>query len=111
MKIETRKQQNVTIVAPSGGLVKGVATSALRKAVGEALEAGARNILVNLGGVSTIDTSGIGELMSCRKVTVGRGGKFKLCSMPANLGSLRRTDQLLSGLEAYDDEIDAIGSF
>ena len=64
MKISARHQAGVTILEPKGKITIGVGDVALREAVHEAVEAGSRRILIDLGGVSTIDSSGIGELVA-----------------------------------------------
>ncbi len=71
----TRREKNgVTILEFSGRILIGVGDVELRMAVGQALEEGATKILLNLGGVTTIDSSGIGELVSSYTRVTNRGG-------------------------------------
>ncbi len=111
MKIDARHAQGVTILVPKGKITIGVGDVALRQAVAEALEAGARNILVNLGGVSTIDSSGIGELVSAYTTVTNRGGKLKLTNLPPKVTDILQITQLISVFEVYDDEAEALTSF
>ncbi len=111
MKIEARHSQGVTIIEPKGKITIGVGDVALRDAVGEALEAGARNILVNLGGVSTIDSSGIGELVSAYTTVSNRGGKLKLYNLPPKVSDILQITQLISVFEVFDNEKEAVDSF
>lgn len=111
MKIEARHVRGVTILEPVGKITIGVGDVALREAVHEALEAGARFILVNLSGVSTIDSSGVGELVSAYTTVTSRGGKLKLCSLPAKVIDILQMTQLITVFETYDTEEEAIASF
>ncbi len=111
MKIDARHEQGVTILVPKGKITIGVGDVALRQAVAEALEAGARNILVNLGGVSTIDSSGIGELVSAYTTVTNRGGKLKLTNLPPKVTDILQITQLISVFEVYDNEEEALASF
>ncbi len=111
MKIKARHEQGVTIIEPKGKITIGVGDVALREAVHEAIEAGARNILADLGGVSTIDSSGIGELVSAYTTVTNRGGKLKLANLPAKVTDILQITQLISVFEVYDTEQEALESF
>ncbi len=111
MKIEARHVQGVTIIEPKGKITIGAGDVALRDSVGEALEAGARNILVNLGGVSTIDSSGIGELVSAFTTVSNRGGKLKLVNLPPKVTDILQITQLISVFEVYENEAEALRSY
>lgn len=111
MKIEARHVQGVTILEPKGKITIGVGDVALREAVGEALEAGGRNLLVDLGGVSTIDSSGIGELVSAYTTVTNRGGKLKLFNLPPKVTDILQITQLISVFEIFEDEGEALASF
>lgn len=111
MKIDTRHSQGVTILEPKGKITIGVGDVALREAVTEALEAGARNILVDLGEVKTIDSSGIGELVSAYTSVSNRGGKLKLYNLPPKVTDILQITQLISVFEVFDSEAEALASF
>ncbi len=101
----------MTIIEPKGKITIGVGDVALREAVSKALQAGARNVLVNLGGVSTIDSSGIGELVSAYTTVSNRGGRLKLCNLPPKVTDILQITQLISVFEVYENEVKAIKSF
>ena len=111
MKIDARHNQGVTILEPKGKITIGAGDVALREAVHEALGAGAKNILVNLGGVTTIDSSGIGELVSAYTTVSNRGGKLKLHNLPPKVSDILQITQLISVFDVFDDEDEAVGSF
>lgn len=111
MKIEARNEQGVTILTPKGKITIGVGDVALREAVGEALEAGARNILVDLSSVTTIDSSGIGELVNAYTTAKDRGGQLKLANLPPKVDDILQITQLVSVFEVHDNLPEAIASF
>ncbi len=111
MKIEARHDRGVTILEPRGKITIGVGDVALREAVTEALEAGARNILVDLGDVTTIDSSGIGELVSAYTTVTNRGGKLKLVNLPPKVTDILQITQLISVFEVYDTVDEALPTF
>lgn len=111
MKIETRNVNGVTVLAPTGKLTIGVGDVALREAVHQALEAGSRNIVLNLEGVTTLDSSGVGELVSAYTRVANHGGKLKLTTLPAKIQDILVITQLITVFEVYDNEQEAVASF
>ena len=108
MKIEVRHREGVTIIAPKGKITIGVGDIALREAVTEALEAGAGSILIDLEAVSTIDSSGIGELVSAYTTVTNRGKKLALMHLPKKVADLLQITQLIAVFDIYESEDEAI---
>ena len=111
MKISSRQREGVTILEPQGKITIGVGDVALRNAVHEAVGAGTKNILIDLSGVSTIDSSGIGELVATYTTVTNRGGKLKLLHLPPKIQDIMQVTQLITVFEVFDDEDEAIASF
>ena len=111
MKIGVRQREGVTILDLKGRITIGVGDVALREAVHQALGAGAKHILINLKDVSTIDSSGVGELVSTYTTATNRGGKLKLLNLPPKVADILQITQLITVFEVFDDENEAIGSF
>ena len=111
MKIDARHDRGVTILEPKGKITIGAGDVALREAVAEAIEAGARNILVDLEAVTTIDSSGIGELVSAFTSVSNRGGKLKLVNLPPKVTDILQITQLISVFEVHDSMQEALDSF
>ena len=76
-----------------------------------AVNSGKTNILLDLSQVTTIDSSGIGELVGSYTTVTNRGGKLKLLLLPAKLNELLHVTQLITVFEVYDNEAEAIKSF
>ena len=84
---------------------------AVREAVANAITAGHTKILLDMSGVTTIDSSGIGELVGSYTTVANRGGKLKLLHLPAKLNELLHVTQLITVFEVYDSEQEALNSF
>jgi anti-sigma B factor antagonist len=111
MKINERQRDGVTILEPKGKITIGVGDVALREAVHGRLDAGDRSILINMGGVSTIDSSGVGELVSTFTSVKNRGGSLKLIHLPPKVSDILQITQLITVFEVYDDENEAVASY
>lgn len=111
MKISARHSKGVTILEPTGKLTIGVGDVALRDSVHETLEAGSKNILVNLAGVTTMDSSAIGELVSAYTTVTHRDGKLKLLNLPPKVQDIMQITQLVTVFDVFDDEEEAVDSF
>jgi anti-sigma B factor antagonist len=111
MKIDSRQREGVTILEPKGKVTIGVGDVALRNAVHEAVGGGSKKILIDLSGVTTIDSSGIGELVAAFTTVTNRGGKLKLLHLPPKVQDIMQVTQLITVFEVFDDEDEAIASF
>jgi anti-sigma B factor antagonist len=111
MKINTRNRDGVTILDLKGKITIGVGDVALRQAVQEALNSGTTKLLVNMGDVSTIDSSGVGELVSAYTTVTNRGGKLKLANIPDKVSDILTITQLITVFDVYENEDEAVRSF
>ncbi|WP_414574707.1 STAS domain-containing protein [Anabaena sp. CCY 9402-a] len=111
MSVEKRIVNDVTILDVKGRLTIGEGDIALRNAVSNALEDGAKKILLNLREVTTIDSTGIGELVSSYTRVTNRSGKLKLTNLTAKVIDVLMITQLITVFETYDSETEAVESF
>jgi len=111
MKIEKRSRGDVTILEVEGKITIGKGDVALRDAVHQTLGDGAKKIVMNLGSVSTIDSSGVGELVSAFTTVTNRGGRLKLLNLPPKVNDILQITQLITVFEVFDNEDEAVGSF
>ena len=111
MNIVQRQEGDVTVLDVAGKITIGVGDVAVRDAVQVALGSGARSILLNLKGVTTIDSAGVGELVSAYTTVTNRGGKLKLLNLPPKVNDILQITQLITVFEVHDDEREAIASF
>jgi anti-sigma B factor antagonist len=111
MKIEKRVRDGVTILGVEGKVTIGKGDVALREAVQEVVNGGATKILVNLSGVTTMDSSGVGELVSAFTTVANRGGKLKLLNLPPKVNDILQITQLITVFEVFEAEDAAVKSF
>lgn len=111
MSIETRTVKDVTILDVKGKVTIGEGDVTLRESIRGALADGAKKILLNLSGVTTIDSSGIGEVVSIYTTINYQGGKLKLTNLPPKVNDILMITQLITVFETYDSETEALQSF
>src|SRR5689334_15952967 len=111
MPISQRQRNDVTILDIKGKITIGANEEALRDAVHNALNGGAQKLLLNLQGVTTIDSSGVGELVSSYTSATNRGAKIKLTNLPAKIQDILTITQLITVFDVYDSEDEAVASF
>ena len=101
----------VTIVDLSGRIALGEGSALLRRTIRELLENGQTRILLNLGDVNYIDSSGIGELVSAFTAVRNRSGGLKLLSLKKNVHHLLQLTKLFTVFEVYSEEGAAVRSY
>jgi anti-sigma B factor antagonist len=111
MKIEKRERNGVTILELEGKITIGKGDVVLRDAVQQLLAAGVTKMLIHLGQVTTIDSSGVGELVSAFTTVTNRGGKLKLVNLPPKVNDILQITQLITVFEVFDSEDEALASF
>ncbi|MEA2239921.1 MAG: anti-sigma factor antagonist [Thermoanaerobaculia bacterium] len=111
MKATTRDVNGIEIIKLDGKITIGAGDQQLRDVIANTVAAGKNKILLDLSGVTTIDSSGIGELVGSYTTVTNRGGKLKLLHLPAKLNELLHVTQLITVFEVYENEAEATGSF
>ena len=112
MKATSRTTDSgVEIIKVDGKIIVGAGGVQLRDVIGDAMDAGQLKLVMDMSGVTTIDSSGIGELATSYTTFTSRGGKLKLLHLPAKLQELLRVTQLITIFEVYDNEAAALASF
>ena len=111
MKSSTRQVDGVTIVDLSGRITLGEGSVILRDTVKDLVGKGNKKILLNLGEVNYIDSSGIGELVSAFTSVRNQGGELKLLNLTKKVHDLLQITKLYTVFDVKDDETTAIKSF
>lgn len=101
----------ITIVDLSGRISLGEGSALLRKTIRDLLEGGQNRILLNLGDVNYIDSSGIGELVSGFTAVRNRSGELKLLNLTKKVNDLLQLTKLFTVFDVYSDEGTAVRSF
>ncbi len=111
MPINERKNNDVTILDLKGKLTIGPAEEALRETVQRVLASGAQKVVINMKETSTIDSSGVGELVSSFTTATNRGAKLKLANLTSKINDILTITQLITVFDVYDSEDEAVASF
>ena len=111
MDIQSRTREGVTILEPKGKITIGEGDIALRKAITEALDGGATQIVLNMKSTKRLDSSGIAELVASRGNAKSRGAEIKLSNLPRKVENVLNITQIFSIFDVLDDEDAAVASF
>jgi anti-sigma B factor antagonist len=111
MKTSTRQVNGITIVDCSGRITLGEGSVVLKDAIRDLLSKGQKRILLNLGDVNYIDSSGIGELVSAFTTVRDQGGDLKLLNLTKKVHDLLQITKLYTVLDVKDDEAAAVKAF
>ena len=111
MKTSTRQVDGISIVDCSGRITLGEGSVILRDTVRDLLGKGQKKILLNLGDVTYIDSSGIGELVSAFTTVRNQGGEPKLLHLTKKVNDLLQITKLYTVFDVKDDEAAAVKAF
>jgi anti-sigma B factor antagonist len=109
--INQRRAGNVIVLDLKGRVRIGGTSLALHRAIRCLADEGKTQILLNLAGVTHIDSTGLGELISSHITLRDKGGEIKLAHLTERLRELLVITKLLTVFDVYDDEPQALASF
>jgi len=111
MTASTRQVGGVTVVDISGRIELGEESATVRDLVSKLLNNGHKQILLNLGDVHYIDSSGLGALVSSFTSARKQGGELKLLNLTDKVTDLMQMTKLYTVFDIKDDESVAVKSF
>ena len=111
VKLNTRQVGDVNVVDVAGRITLGEGSTALRDSLRDMVSKGQKKILLNLGEVSYIDSSGIGEMVSGYTTVTNHGGVLKLLGLNKRVKDLLQITKLYTVFEVHEDEASAVRSF
>ena len=111
MKSTTRQVDGVSIVDLCGRITLGEGSTMLRDIVRDLIAKGNKKILLNLGDVTYIDSSGLGELVSAYTAVKNAGGELKLLNLTSKVRDLLVITKLVTVFDVKEDEASAVSSF
>jgi len=109
--IDQRRNADVTILDLKGKLRVGGNALALHRSIRSLVLEKKTLIVLNLAGVSFIDSCGLGELVASQVSVENKGGEIKLVGLTDQLRELLRATRLLAVFDTYANEVEAIQSF
>src|SRR5581483_1389165 len=108
---KTRRVGNVAIVDLHGKVTLGENTGILRDELRSQLAQGNKNLILNMAGVSYVDSAGLGELVGAYTTATNQGGAVKLLHMQGKMKDLMQITKLHTIFPAFEDEQQAVSSF
>ena len=111
LTIASREVEGVSILDLKGRITLGEGSVQIRDAVHEMVAKGQKKILLNLGDVNYVDSSGLGELVAAYTTAKNKGADLKLLNLIKKVHDLLQLTKLYTVFDVYDDENIAIGSF
>jgi anti-sigma B factor antagonist len=110
-KITVRHVDDVMILDVSGRITLGEGGVTLRDAIQDALKADSKKILLNMGGVNYMDSSGVGELTGAYISAKNKGAELKLLNLTKKIDDLMQLTKLATIFAIFTDEKEALSSF
>jgi anti-sigma B factor antagonist len=110
-KVTTRHVEDVTVLDVSGRITLGEGGVTLRDAIQEALKTGTKKIVLDMGAVTYMDSSGVGELTGAYVSAKNRGCQLKLLHLTKRIDDLMQITKLATLFDIYTDEKEALASF
>lgn len=111
LTIQHRRNGKVAILDLDGRLTLGADSVTLRESVRDLLADGHKHILINLGGVGYVDSSGLGELVGAYATAKRQDATLKLVNIAQRVRGLLQMTKLLTVFETFDSEGEAVRSF
>lgn len=111
MKISSRHEGSIMIIEPKGKITIGEGDVLLRDEISKALTDGKKQMVLDLGNVSYMDSAGVGELVSVYTSVRNRGGELKLARLTKKIKDLLQITQLMTIFDTYETTEEAISSF
>lgn len=111
MEISKRRIGDITILDLQGKLTLGGGAELLRDTVASIVFQGDRKVVLNLAGVPSMDSSGLGELVRCSLIVQRQAGAIRLVNLTSKITDLLTITKLLTVFDTYDSEPAALDSF
>jgi len=109
--IHERREGDVAVLDLKGRIRISGGTLALHRSIRLLVQEGKTKILLNLAGVTHIDSTGLGELISSYVTLSNKGGQIKLVHLTKRLQDIMTITKLLTVFDVYDNEADALAGF
>jgi len=105
-----RQTGEVSIVDLTGQLTS-FASGALRDTIGGLMKQGRKKIVLNVGELLYLDSSGVGELVNCYMGVIKQGGEMKVVGLTPKVEEILKITQLYRVFQEFQDEEAALRSF
>lgn len=111
MPISERQVGEVTVIELSGKLASSEESGVLKEKVTSVFFQGRKQVLINLTGLTYIDSGGLGELVACLATARRNSGEVKLANLGKRVQDLMIMTKLLNVFDVHDSEASALTAF
>ena len=111
LKLTKRTVDGILAIEASGRIVLGEESALLRDELKNSINEGNKRIVLNLGDVNYIDSSGLGTLVALNTTAQNAGATIKLANLNKRVSDLLQITKLLTVFDVHNSEYDALESF
>lgn len=111
LSITQRQVDGTSIVDLDGKILIGETNRQLHEAIYELIALGKNRVILNLDKVTSIDSSGLGEIVASFSTLAKAGGTLKLINMPERVTDIMTVTKLYTVFDVYESETEAVNSF
>ena len=111
MKIKEKIENHIAVLALSGKMMGGPETIEVHEHIKGLIQDGIKKVVIDLGDVKWMNSSGIGILMAAKTTLDNAGGRLVLARVTEKVQSLLIITQLIKVFETYETVERAISSF
>ena len=111
MKLSHREEGSVTIIEPKGKIMGGPESTALHDLLHDLIDKDRKSVVIDLGQVDWMNSTGLGLLISGLTTLKKSGGELKLANVTEKIQSLLTITKLVTIFKSFDTVDDAISSF
>ena len=111
LEIEEKEREGVTILSLKGKLQVDANLELITDRINTLIQNGCRKLVLNLQGVSAIDSSGLGMIIGPFALLRSLGGQLKLLKVSQRIRELLVLTELATVIETFEEEAAAVRSF
>jgi anti-sigma B factor antagonist len=111
LRIDAKGSDGVTVLTLAGRVTLGDESNQLRSKIKELLAQGKKRLVLDLGGVSYIDSAGLGTLVAAYTSARNDGGEIRLANVTKKFGELLNITKLVTIFDVYDSVTDSLKTF
>ena len=107
MDIEVTDSADITVISPRGDLGMGTADE-MKRTLTKLVDDGSRKLLVDLGEVGYVDSSGLGALVASLKHVRIAGGDLRLCALQEDVRAIFEMTRLNKAVTIHGTRLEAL---
>jgi anti-sigma B factor antagonist len=111
MKAEKRTEGDVTVITLSGKLMGGPDAEAVRELIKSSLDSGSKKVLIDLGDVSWVNSTGLGILIASHVTVTNAGAKIRLSRVSKRIHQIFMVTKLHTVFDTYESVEQALAGF